>query len=117
MFHFLAAARVQSMTRLKEIHRRAHERINPGRCETTQCVSFGFTTKDTKITKWRRISPEEIFFVSFVIIVVNKLPLLSHAFPRRMRQIVQCEIKFFAEFGVKILKRGGQFLFDALARG
>src|SRR6266487_6272260 len=42
--HFLTTARVQMMTQLKQIYRRAHEQIDAARSKTPQPVPVGFST-------------------------------------------------------------------------
>src|SRR5436309_8597663 len=116
--HFLTTARVQMMTRLKQIYRRAHEQIDAARSKTPQSVPVGFSTKHTKITKRNRGFLNRLFFVSFVILVVDDMVrFLMHSLFWWMRKIVRCERKLFAQLRVQNFERAGQFVLDACARG
>src|SRR5882724_6783226 len=94
MLHFFTTPRVQMVTRLKQIDRRAHDQIDTARGKTTQPIPVGFTTK---ITKGDRGSLNWLFFVSFVVFVVDdRARFLVHSLFWWTRKIVRCERKFFA---------------------
>src|SRR5260370_24728885 len=97
VLHSLPTARVQMVTRLKQIYRPAHEQIETARGKTSQSVSVGFSTKHTRITKPNRGLLNRLFFVSFVVFVVDdSARFLVHSLFWWMRKIVRCERKLFA---------------------
>src|SRR6266496_2754834 len=101
VIHFLTTARVQMMTRLKQIDRRAHEQIDTARRKAEELVVSTALCRRVLTSKSR--TPRQSGVATF------------HTLSGRMRQIVFGQRKFFTQFGIKTSECGGEFAFNAFA--
>src|SRR6266446_2685685 len=86
--HLIAAARMQSMPRLDEIHRCAHERIDCGRSEARKWQSAIMVGTPRCPESFRGSA--------------QRADPTNHSFPWRMRKIVGRERKFLAHLSVEM---------------